>query len=109
MVKNYLLDPRQLVQNAVHSVMNDIIQTSSRTTWKVFFSLRYYNHTKNDREKEPAVVTVFRNLSLAWCLVRYYLLTHFAIPQPLCVGERISVNILISKKKKLGLCEMKLT
>jgi hypothetical protein len=23
------------------------------------------------------------------------------------VGERISVNILISKKKKLGLCEMK--
>lgn len=63
--------------------------------------------TKNDREKEPAVVTVLETWSLAWCLARYYLLTHIAIPQPLCVGERISVNIPISNGKELGLCETK--
>lgn len=104
-VKNYVLGARQLVQNAVHSMVDGITPNSSRSSWSFSFSLRYCNHTKNGKEKEPAVVAVFRNLSLAWCLVRYYLLTHIAIPQPLCVGERISVNIPISNRKELGLHE----
>lgn len=57
-----ILVARQLVQGAVHSVVNDSTQNFPRSTWSFSISPRYYTYTKNKRGKEPAAVTVFRNL-----------------------------------------------
>lgn len=101
-----VLVARQLVQGAVHSMVNDTTQNFSRSTWSFPVSLRYYTYTKNKREKEPAAVTVFRNLE-SGIVPCETLPSHTHCNPTACVWGKKSTCSHPYYKQEPGLSEMK--